>query len=365
MIKFHCPSCNQKLGVPDEYAGKRVRCTRCKEATQVPQPELPVLEEIAVAPALETGDEIGGDMSADEAFSDGMWDDFGGEEGVDAADAARQEAIAQASAPKTKIKTARAGPSQTKSSQPHAAAKYAVGAGKVPLAIGAALLFPLGAGIIWGLIARVSGFIFCWGAIPVACLAAFGLTMFMERRTLAIGLLATLFGFVGIIEGKLCIAKFAGVHELQKMVNSELEQRLGDEQLTDEQVDEMLQEEWTLYAVATIDLMEQGQFEKEFVGEMFKAHLMDEYPDELAEAIAQADEKVYATIDNWSPDRRRRMVKDKWPAVVANSAQLFMASKLGGALTMGLAFIGSFALWDLLFIPMALWAAVKIGAGHE
>ena len=135
MIKFRCPSCNQKLGVPDEYAGKRVRCTRCKEATQVPQPELPVLEEIAVAPALEleTGDEIGGDMSADEALSDGMWDDFGDEEALDAADAARQEAIAQASAPQTKIKTARVGPSKTKSSQPHSAAKYAVGAGKIPL----------------------------------------------------------------------------------------------------------------------------------------------------------------------------------------------------------------------------------------
>lgn len=126
MIKFRCPSCNQKLGVPDEYAGKRVRCTRCKEATQVPQPELPVLEEAAVEPVLETRDEIAGDMSADETFSDGMWDDFGGEEAVDSADAARQEAIAQASAPQRKIKTVCVGPSQTKSSQPHVAAKFAV-----------------------------------------------------------------------------------------------------------------------------------------------------------------------------------------------------------------------------------------------
>lgn len=110
MIKFRCPSCSQKLGVPDEYAGKRVRCTRCKEATQVPQPELPVLEEIAVAPALETGEDVGGDVSADEAFSDGMWDDFGGEEGVDSAAAVRQEAIAQAGPPKKEIKTSHIGP---------------------------------------------------------------------------------------------------------------------------------------------------------------------------------------------------------------------------------------------------------------
>lgn len=110
MIKFRCPSCNQKLGVPDEYAGKRVRCTRCKEATQIPQPELPVLEEVAVEPVLETGEDVGGDMSADEAFSEGMWDDFAGEEDVDSADAERQEAIAQSNAPQRKNKTSHIGP---------------------------------------------------------------------------------------------------------------------------------------------------------------------------------------------------------------------------------------------------------------
>lgn len=145
MIKFRCPSCNQKLGVPDEYAGKRVRCTRCKEATQVPQPELPVLEEIAVAPALETSEEIGGDMSADEAFSDGMWDDFGGEEDVDAADAARQEAITQASAPQREIKTVRVGPQRGgKSRASGGGGGSALSKLKVPLLIVVGLVVVIG-----------------------------------------------------------------------------------------------------------------------------------------------------------------------------------------------------------------------------
>lgn len=49
MIKFRCGSCNQKLGVPDEYAGRRVKCTKCGEVTIVPevvefaiQPEMPI-----------------------------------------------------------------------------------------------------------------------------------------------------------------------------------------------------------------------------------------------------------------------------------------------------------------------------------
>ncbi len=40
MIKFHCPSCSQKLGVPDDYAGKRIRCSKCSQPTLVPRPEI-------------------------------------------------------------------------------------------------------------------------------------------------------------------------------------------------------------------------------------------------------------------------------------------------------------------------------------
>ncbi len=46
MIKFHCPHCNRKLGVPDEAAGRRIRCVDCKEVCAVP----------AVSPA-ENGEE--------------------------------------------------------------------------------------------------------------------------------------------------------------------------------------------------------------------------------------------------------------------------------------------------------------------
>jgi hypothetical protein len=40
MIKFHCPSCSQKLGVPDDYAGKRIRCSKCSQPAFVPHPEI-------------------------------------------------------------------------------------------------------------------------------------------------------------------------------------------------------------------------------------------------------------------------------------------------------------------------------------
>jgi DNA-directed RNA polymerase subunit RPC12/RpoP len=46
MIKFHCPNCNKKFGVPDDYAGRRVRCNACSQHTIVPKP----VTEIVILP---------------------------------------------------------------------------------------------------------------------------------------------------------------------------------------------------------------------------------------------------------------------------------------------------------------------------
>jgi len=37
MIKFFCTRCDKKLGVPDEFAGKVVKCSRCRQPTRVPE----------------------------------------------------------------------------------------------------------------------------------------------------------------------------------------------------------------------------------------------------------------------------------------------------------------------------------------
>ena len=40
MIKFRCSSCGKKIGVPVEYATKRIRCPRCRDVIVIPSPEL-------------------------------------------------------------------------------------------------------------------------------------------------------------------------------------------------------------------------------------------------------------------------------------------------------------------------------------
>jgi hypothetical protein len=45
MIKFFCSKCDKKIGVPDEYAGKKIRCPRCKQPVRVPEIEIEPVEE--------------------------------------------------------------------------------------------------------------------------------------------------------------------------------------------------------------------------------------------------------------------------------------------------------------------------------
>jgi len=53
MIKFHCGTCGKKIGVPYEYAGKRVKCPGCANPVQVPEPEPEPVVDLAAEPGGE------------------------------------------------------------------------------------------------------------------------------------------------------------------------------------------------------------------------------------------------------------------------------------------------------------------------
>ena len=68
IIKFRCPSCNQKIGVKAKYAGKKVRCAKCRRPLIIPSPSVlqapPDRQEAAAV--LKTGPE----EQFDEGFPD-------------------------------------------------------------------------------------------------------------------------------------------------------------------------------------------------------------------------------------------------------------------------------------------------------
>jgi hypothetical protein len=53
MPKFRCEHCRQKISAPADYAGRRVRCPRCKEPVRVPE-EVDLLSASSPPPAGET-----------------------------------------------------------------------------------------------------------------------------------------------------------------------------------------------------------------------------------------------------------------------------------------------------------------------
>lgn len=64
MIKFYCYSCGQKIGVPLEVVGKRVKCPSCSTANAVPAPKEtaapkpPKRQYVEEPPALPSGMDV-------------------------------------------------------------------------------------------------------------------------------------------------------------------------------------------------------------------------------------------------------------------------------------------------------------------
>lgn len=42
-ISFNCPSCDQALEAPDEYAGQVIQCPSCETEIEVPAPAVPAV----------------------------------------------------------------------------------------------------------------------------------------------------------------------------------------------------------------------------------------------------------------------------------------------------------------------------------
>lgn len=65
MVKFRCPVCNQKIGVPREFAGHKVKCPKCEAAVAVPSAEP------AAVSAKTTGGSAAGRPAAPPEVGDG------------------------------------------------------------------------------------------------------------------------------------------------------------------------------------------------------------------------------------------------------------------------------------------------------
>lgn len=395
MIKFHCPQCSQKLGVPDEYAGKRVRCSKCSQACHVPAaaeaqaPQIPQAAALAAvpmkpsAPAQQTAKpaiprqavapappqlETVQTCEAGNPFAGLQFDDGGPKN--EALAAARQERYKQSA------KISRSKSSAPKSSGPGRFSGVATGAGKIPLSIAASFGFMLGVCILWTVVAVFTGlnfFIFPW---LVAAAGASGLVMFTEKRNVGLGLLSIAMALFGILMGKVMIAKWVIMSD-----------DISFAELSQDEKNDLMEDPVLVYDMGAMDLWAQGQFDETVAKSLIMENVGEESDDfgdedldlesnespaltETAESssdtvsspeYAAQHDAVCSHIEKWTPQERQQAFEQQYDKYQSCISSWFIISPIGFAL----ALLFAFSIWDLAIIPASLVTAYKIGVGSD
>jgi len=234
VIKFRCEDCGQKMGVPEKYAGRAVKCTKCGHGVNVPELEPVEPPEIDPSELVEVGsaDEPFDDYDLEEALADGGGhpgdaDDLGAlaELGGDPMES-EPVAASQASAAAT------GGGNCGKCGSPVgpeavicvqcgnnlklgvnvktiARAKATAGfAGKTMYAVIGGAVVACVAGGIWGGIAIGTGYEIGWVAWGIGALVGFAVAAMAQRQDSDIGIAAVGLSILGLVVGKAIIVQW-------------------------------------------------------------------------------------------------------------------------------------------------------------
>lgn len=402
MIKYHCPKCNQKLGVPDNYAGRRVRCNKCSEPSIVPKPltEIDITAALPVAAAKPASPELSPEQVAASIFQapaavkpapvqielqrpmpkpqqlDELQlipeDDDQAQEDLRKAEilreASRQRAASSmAAAPKA--------PKEASSRRAISGGELAKGMGKIPLSI-ATCIGCMAAVIVLGVIVgKLTGFRIGYIAIGIPLAGAWGLTLFTENRGILLGLLAVILGFFGLIAGHVADAKWiimpmiAESGEFQSELDQAFQQRIIlPETLPTEpaELEGLAQNETLMLRVAAWDLVQAGQLDQQLFTQMCFVDINDEDED-ISEPLQEAFYDAADHLDVMSTAQRVALIRKYHPDMATYYAENIqpLLNKVANVASFGVAFLCSFGFLDLLWFPMGLFGAYKLGAGVD
>jgi hypothetical protein len=236
--------------------------------------------------------------------------------------------------------------------------------GKIPLSILLSFGLAIGVAALWGGVAMATGFIFNIFAVGVAAAAAAGLIILQEDRNIGLGLLGAFIGLIGIFCGKYFIAKWAVMPHVQDYVDSGLD-GVDSQTFNPEEMSELLKDPDIVYNVTCMQLSQEGQFSQETAMEIIVAKITEKDPSELSSDARSAREKIASALTEWNDDKKAEAIRMQYGPLQRAVAEKFLDSKVGSAITTVAAFIGSFSLSDLIFFPIALWTAFKIGNGSD
>ncbi|MHC4527738.1 MAG: hypothetical protein ACYS29_07670 [Planctomycetota bacterium] len=297
IVRFRCPGCRQKIGVTADYAGKRVKCAACGQTLRVPAleqqppPELPPEDTLRVAqppppPAARS-------VTCPFCQSPNAADN-------EICTACGQIMVAQADGP-----ASAEGDSMLK---PVAAS--------VGLTLAAAAAWVLLASQVeWFVILLLHAF-----AVGVAALAGYGMTMFTDKRTKVMGLLAIVIGLAGIVVAKVAIAKLIILPRADTFVQAQ-----SSTEVSDEQLDKIIRSPDATFMYACFHLAEQFEWDWEFTMEVttfytferaakknpafFKGPPFTNRSTAQTKKLKDAVKQVEEAIAGWSEQEKRQAIR--------------------------------------------------------
>lgn len=352
MIKFRCENCQKKIGVPDEYAGKQVRCPQCKDTLRVPEPELQLAAAEEPAPI----------------WSDELLQGVGQEEQSPPMQLAPAEPAAPVK-PKMPRFDERICPRCSQGNvrdtdfcvhcgcplkkiareEPHSSSLFELlgDAGAYPIIILGGLI---GAGIgavIWVFFTKYVGFRSGYIAFLVGVLSAVGMRVAARDNSRDFGLLAVLIAIVGMAGGKLLSVQWITIPAQKEMsINllSGFGKKLADNGLLDDN---------TVFGM----VLEEKVRKKEITEENY--HLIISYHDreveEVPEDVKAMHDQIADQVDSMSIAEKKRYIENSTKEIVEAQPDPTYQEK----------FKIAFRTWyfDLFGVFFAALGAWKIGSG--
>ncbi len=355
MIKFRCGDCGQKMGVPEKYAGRAVKCTKCGVGVKVPEPEPaepPELDASELVP-LDSADEPFDDYDLHDSFAE----DGGQSGGMDGLDALA-ELGGDPSAPPVAATPAEGGGNCGKCGAPVgpqavicvqcgnnlklgvnvktiAKAKATAGfAGKTMYALIGGAVVACIAGGIWGGIVIATGYEIGWIAWGIGLLVGFAVAAMAQKQDAVIGVSAACLALLGLIVGKVVILQW--ILSPGNMM-SELGFEFDDPEVFASMYMEKMAED-RLYEPALqaqVDQVDEDEY----------------YSDELDEQLFEAAMTYTASM----PEGEKQ-------AYIEDTGQE-MVDAVMGEYSFTTLLKMSFTLWDGLWFFLAIGTAFKVGNG--
>jgi hypothetical protein len=353
MIKYYCPQCSQKLGVPDDYAGRRVRCNKCNTPSEVPSP-------ITVTQNLELIEEVPAPNTAPPQTSAAAAKPEYTESGPDPLVLAQARAAWEKKYARTLIQANTKGGS---SAHPTFGLDNIPLPLRIPLALATSVIAALLVGALWGWIASVSGWIFGIFSIFTAGAAAYGLTLYTEHRNAGLGIISVVLGIGAIFCGKYMVSQWAVLPELNRLYEQQMTEGRTKFIMPDT-MNEYLSDEDQMASIACVSLIGLGKIE-ESEGRQFIIEMQTggREPSNLSDAqMENLRELTAAQLKEWSDKQRENAVAQNMAYI---KYVIATQSKTGKEMTSKMAFACTFSSWDLIMIPTALFVAFKTGAGRS